>query len=108
MFGFGTRFRDYVFATNGEIYCVDTVETFDCGWETMVGEVADYNEYNKMVQEWLEENEEEELTDWELKEILGDMEYDWDLFNMTTHYRSENTAYKGHMKIVNRLTKMVK
>lgn len=107
MFGFGTRFRDYVFANNGRIFCVDTVETFDCGWETMVGEVADYEIYNAMVQDWLYDNEIEELTDADLKEILSDTEFDWDLFNMTKRYRNENSAYKGHLKTMKELNKKV-
>ena len=106
-FGFGNRFRDYVFANDGRIFCVDTVETFDCGWETMVGELEDYDQYNKEVQEWMEEKE-EELTDEEIAEILdGTFGFSWDMFDMTKHYRSEETAEKGHNKTVKKLKKMV-
>ena len=108
MFGFGTRFRDYIFTDDGRIFCVDTVETFDCGWETMVGEIEDYEAYAKTIQEWIAESEEEELSDSELKEILPYMDFCWDLFDMTNHYRSQNSAYKGHIKTVKKLTKMVK
>lgn len=106
-FGLGTRFRNYVFAKDGRIFCVDTVETFDCGWETMVGEVEDYGEYNRTVQEWIDEGDSEELSTDEIHTILDETSFYWDLFDMTKHYRYEDTAYKGHHKIVTKLTKMV-
>ena len=98
MFKMIDRCRDYVIG-NGRIFCIDTVNTFDCGWETMVGEIEDYDNLfiTVITSDW--DGEDEDY----ITEILDDMDYVWDLFDMTRRYKNKRDAVSGHCEIVNKL-----